>query len=207
MPHALAADPDVNDEPDRAREHSLTTAYINRISTAVPAHDVHETFRHFAETQLGADERRQVLFRRMADKGGIEHRYSCLAPASDLAGEAVDAASVYARGRFPDTSARMRLFEEYAPVLAAKAIDGLDLGSDRARVTHLVVTCCTGFSAPGIDLQVIERCGLPSTVERTMVGFMGCYAPSTPSSSPATSSARSRRRACWCSISSSAPCT
>jgi len=47
---------------------------------------------------------------------------------------------------------------------------------DRSRITHVIVTCCTGFSAPGIDLALVERCGLPSTVERTMVGFMGCYA-------------------------------
>src|SRR5262249_32906070 len=26
------------------------------------------------------------------------------------------------------------------------------------------------------DIQIIERCKLPSSVERTIVGFMGCYA-------------------------------
>jgi Chalcone and stilbene synthases, N-terminal domain len=36
--------------------------------------------------------------------------------------------------------------------------------------------CCTGLSAPGLDLELIERCRLPSTVERTTIGFMGCYA-------------------------------
>ena len=44
------------------------------------------------------------------------------------------------------------------------------------RITHLLITCCTGFSAPGLDLELIERCRLPSTVERTTIGFMGCYA-------------------------------
>ena len=39
-----------------------------------------------------------------------------------------------------------------------------------------MITCCTGFSAPGLDLELVERCGLPSTIERTMIGFMGCYA-------------------------------
>jgi len=38
------------------------------------------------------------------------------------------------------------------------------------------VTCCTGFFAPGIDLQLVEHCGLRSDIERTFVGFMGCYA-------------------------------
>jgi predicted naringenin-chalcone synthase len=43
-------------------------------------------------------------------------------------------------------------------------------------LTHLLITCCTGFSAPGLDLELIARCRLPSTVERTTIGFMGCYA-------------------------------
>src|SRR5262249_23459525 len=29
---------------------------------------------------------------------------------------------------------------------------------------------------PGLDLEIVARCGLPSTVERTIIGFMGCYA-------------------------------
>ena len=70
----------------------------------------------------------------------------------------------------------MRVFEQRAPDLAVATIGQLDLGAERDRITHLVVTSCTGFSAPGIDLQVLERCGLPTSVERTMVGFMGCSA-------------------------------
>jgi predicted naringenin-chalcone synthase len=30
--------------------------------------------------------------------------------------------------------------------------------------------------APGIDLDLVEQCGLNPSVERTMIGFMGCYA-------------------------------
>jgi predicted naringenin-chalcone synthase len=46
-------------------------------------------------------------------------------------------------------------------------------GEDRGRITHLIVTCCTGFVAPGIDLQLAERCALKRDIERTFVGFMG----------------------------------
>jgi predicted naringenin-chalcone synthase len=70
----------------------------------------------------------------------------------------------------------MRLFERYAPDLAQAAVGRLQLGAERDRITHLLITCCTGFSAPGLDLEVIERCKLPRSVERTMIGFMGCYA-------------------------------
>jgi predicted naringenin-chalcone synthase len=35
---------------------------------------------------------------------------------------------------------------------------------------------CTGMSAPGLDLEVVEQMGLPSNIFRTSVNFMGCYA-------------------------------
>lgn len=152
----------------------MTAAYINRIATAVPPYDVHSAFLAFAESQL--EDRRRPLFRRMADKGGIDHRYSCLQPGNHPEIGTVDAGGVYDRGRFPTTGDRMRLFEAHAPVLAARAVEKLGLGDDRSGITHLVITCCTGLSAPGLDLEIVERCGLNGTVERTMVGFMGCYA-------------------------------
>jgi predicted naringenin-chalcone synthase len=42
-------------------------------------------------------------------------------------------------------------------------------------ITHLVTVSCTGFFAPGIDVALIEGLGLPRTVERIHVGFMGCH--------------------------------
>jgi alpha-pyrone synthase len=155
----------------------LTTAYINRIATGVPPNDVHDLFVGYAQSLLADDKRKSSLLRRMAEKSGIEHRYSFLAPAEQWdTGPRLDADAFYVRGQFPSTGARMRLFEEHAPALAATTIEKLALGAERERITHLVVTCCTGLSAPGLDLEMIDRCGLPATVERTMVGFMGCYA-------------------------------
>jgi predicted naringenin-chalcone synthase len=152
-------------------------AYINRIATGVPAHDVHDTLVRYARSLFQYDERRSTLLRRMAEKSGIEHRYSFLKPAVDWqTGSALDTASFYVRGNFPDTSARMRLFEARAPELAAETIERLYLGHDRDRITHLLITTCTGLSAPGLDLEVIERCRLRTSVERTIIGFMGCYA-------------------------------
>ena len=158
----------------------MTTAYINRIATGVPSHDVHAKFVRYALFLLKHDERSTMLLRRMAERSGIEHRYSCLsaAPAGHERhlGPTLDGESFYVQGRFPDTAARMRLFEARAPELAAKTVEKLGLGPNRNRISHLLITCCTGFSAPGLDIEVIERCNLPVSVERTIVGFMGCYA-------------------------------
>ncbi len=155
----------------------MTDAYINRIATGVPPHDMHEEFVRYAQSLFETDRKRSGLLGRMIDRLGVEHRYSCLAPAPDWeVGPALDADAFYIRGRFPDTAARMRLFEARAPELAASTIERLKLGSERDKVTHFLITCCTGFSAPGLDHEVMERCRLPASVERTMIGFMGCHA-------------------------------
>jgi predicted naringenin-chalcone synthase len=154
----------------------LTQAYINRIATAVPPHDVHTAFLNFGQMMFAGDNRRATLFDRMAGRSGIEHRYSYLAPHGDAEGLCVNTGDFYRLGAFPNTAARMRLFERVAPALAQEAVEKLALGADRARITHLLITCCTGFSAPGIDLELVARCGLNPSVERTMIGFMGCYA-------------------------------
>ena len=152
----------------------MPEAFINRIATANPPHDVHDTFLHFGQQMLKGDNRRLALFGRMAERSGIAHRYSVLAPGED--GAAVDASGFYRLGDFPDTAARMKKFEACAPDLAVEAVEKLLVGEDRLRITHVIVTSCTGLSAPGIDLELVQRCGLPPSVERTMVGFMGCYA-------------------------------
>ncbi|MBL8894968.1 MAG: type III polyketide synthase [Rhizobiales bacterium] len=155
----------------------MTTAHINRIATAVPPHDVHETFIRFAESMFPADRGRLAVFRRMASKSGIAHRYSFLAPSpAGSNGPAVDRDQFYMRGAFPTTAQRMRFFEEHAPSLAADAVERLQLGDETAKITHLLITCCTGLSSPGIDLELIARCGLSPNVERSIIGFMGCYA-------------------------------
>jgi predicted naringenin-chalcone synthase len=158
---------------DRTRA-AVANAYINRIATVVPPHDVHAAFVRYAQSQLD-DGRERRLFRRMVERGGIEHRYSYLAPAEATPGQ-IDAAGFFVRGSFPGTAQRMRFFEAHAPDLAAEAVQALDLNGERARVTHLLVTCCTGMFSPGLDFQLIDRCGLPNNIERTVIGFMGCNA-------------------------------
>lgn len=154
----------------------MTTAYVNRVATAVPPHDVHAAFCDFAQSLFRDERRKALVFKRMASRAGIDHRYSCLGPSDLPDGGRNEAPPFYGRGSFPDTAARMRRFEQHAPDLAQTAVERLQLGAERDRITHLLITCCTGFSAPGLDLEIIERCRLPSSVERTMIGFMGCYA-------------------------------
>ncbi len=159
-------------------QHDSNTAFLNRIGTAVPAFDVHDAFVAFAADMLH-DERTRALFLRMAQRSGIRHRFSVLNPYASLSGcgPELDAAKLYTRGAFPDTAERMRLFEQTAPQLARLALDRLALSpKERASVSHVLVTSCTGLYAPGLDFEIVDHLGLQTTVERTVIGFMGCYA-------------------------------
>jgi len=50
------------------------------------------------------------------------------------------------------------------------------LSTTASSISHLIVVSCTGFFAPGLDLALAQRLQLAPTVERTVIGFMGCAA-------------------------------
>ena len=154
----------------------MTTAFINRIATAVPQYDVHRQFIDFAAGMLAEGTVRN-LFRRMARQSAIEHRFSFLQPFATPDGSWQDAEHLYEWGNFPATERRMKLFESFAPLLAQRTLDNLALTEEERRsVTHVIVTSCTGLYAPGLDFEVVRHLGLSTSVERTMICFMGCYA-------------------------------
>lgn len=147
---------------------------LNALATATPDHDIHAAFIDWATERL-SDERVRALFARMAARSGIAHRWSVLPPTSD-GGSPVAPGGFYAGGDLPPTSARMAAYADHAPELALRAIAKLGDAFALHRVTHLVVASCTGFVAPGIDQIIARRLGLAPTVERVLIGFMGCYA-------------------------------
>jgi len=150
------------------------TAYLNAIGTAVPTHDAHQAFLDWATPRI-ADPRLAKLFGRMVARSGIEHRWTVL-PEAPGGGSPVEPGGFYAGGAMPGTAARMAIYAEEAPTLSIAAIDRLAEQVDIRGITHLVVASCTGFVAPGIDQIVAARIGLAPSIERLLVGFMGCYA-------------------------------
>ncbi len=152
----------------------MTLAYINRIGTARPPHDVHEPYLAFMGKAL-AEGKTRNLFERMANRAGIAHRYSVLHEEGMVEATAPPG-GFYRRGAYPTTAQRMRLYAQHAPNLAEQAANALDLGADAAQITHLVVASCTGFVAPGLDQLLAARLGLRADLQRTLIGFMGCAA-------------------------------
>jgi alpha-pyrone synthase len=77
----------------------------------------------------------------------------------------------------PTTKERMEHYALHAGPLALEAAEqALERsGIPPGDITHLVTVSCTGFQAPGVDIELIQGLHLPVTTERTHVGFMGCH--------------------------------
>jgi predicted naringenin-chalcone synthase len=78
---------------------------------------------------------------------------------------------------FPTLEHRMQIYEKEAVKLSVKAITQCIAGKINPEdITHLITVSCTGMSAPGLDLEIMETMGLSPNLQRTSVNFMGCYA-------------------------------
>jgi alpha-pyrone synthase len=153
---------------------------IVSIGTSVPEHKVRqESFLSFM-TSLYPDSREMRLkMRRILLGSGIETRHSVLGDFKiDTELPALFNSSNGLR-EMPGIRARMAEYEKHAFPLSAKAVeDALNKASwiRPSEITHLVTFSCTGMYAPGIDMQLIEHFGIPTSAERFNINFMGCYA-------------------------------
>lgn len=153
------------------------------LGTALPNYQVeqHAIGRWMAES-LRARPALDRWMRRLYELSGNDTRYFCL---PDLT--APSDQSRYGPGRAlsetPTTAERMAIYQREAVILGARAAERAlaDFAADRVAevaqtVSHLIVVSCTGFFAPGLDQAIANKLGLRPTVERTLVGFMGCAA-------------------------------
>jgi len=78
---------------------------------------------------------------------------------------------------FPNLETRMKWYNKTAAPLSVNAIEKcIENKLLKDEITHLITVSCTGMSAPGLDLQVMEEMNLPVSIFRTSINFMGCYA-------------------------------
>ena len=146
--------------------------YINDIATAVPEYEGHAKAVEFVIEHLARDSEKSRL-RRISDNLGIHRRYTVLE--HFFSDDKLDSKAFYRKGQFPGTAERMRKYREEAPKLTLHTIQSQLTKRDLASVSHLIVTSCTGFYAPGLDIDIVKGLGLSAKVERTLVGYMGCY--------------------------------
>lgn len=113
----------------------------------------------------------------MYRQSGIGYRYSAIPDFNIAANERIFFPPAENLEPFPTVEKRMQVFNDHAPALSVKAIeDCIKDKITKKEITHLITVSCTGISAPGLDLQIMESMQLPGNIIRTSVNFMGCYA-------------------------------
>jgi len=150
----------------------MVQAYLNEIGTAVPPNESQQEFLDLLPRWI-SDPAAVDKLRLIARRSGIRRRHTVI----DRPFGEHGSGAFYEYGNFPTTARRMEMFQRTAPALAVKAAQALAArGVDLATITHLIITSCTGFYAPGLDVDLIRLLNLPRNVRRTLIGFMGCYA-------------------------------
>jgi predicted naringenin-chalcone synthase len=154
---------------------------IINIATAVPEHchdqsKIAEFMSHIYQEESGEDNLDRKL-KLLYERSGIKTRYSVLPDFSCDKDERTfiprDARSL----PWPEVQDRMDYYNKSAIGLAKESLVGsLDSNISKNQITHLITVSCTGMSAPGIDIELIQALDLNSNIDRTSVNFMGCYA-------------------------------
>ncbi len=152
---------------------------IVSIATVVPPHPHQQNgiynFMNIAYGDIDDKEKRALKF--LYNKSGIETRYSVIKDYSADMAEWEFYPQNANLEPFPDVEKRMEWYERHACALslqaALKCLDGKAEASD---ITHLITVSCTGMSAPGLELALMDALHLPAAVNRSTVNFMGCYA-------------------------------
>jgi len=127
------------------------------------------------------DERQQRVLNVLYKKSGVQNRQTVLPhriATQWLPGEdAAESDVITANTLGPSTQERMAFYNATAPTLA---LESAQAALNRSQVTpesitHLVTVSCTGFGAPGFDIELIEQLSLRPTTQRAHIGFMGCH--------------------------------
>lgn len=150
---------------------------IVSIGTAVPEyrHEQEKIFEFLSRVYaINETEKRKLKF--LYKYSGIKNRYSVLNDYSLPASEWKFFIPTENLEPFPSIEKRMKSFREHAAPLSLKAINNCLNDFQDQHITHLITVSCTGMSAPGLDLELMELLNLPATTWRTSVNFMGCYA-------------------------------
>ncbi|MEP7279479.1 MAG: type III polyketide synthase [Bacteroidota bacterium] len=151
---------------------------IISIGTALPAHKHRQDdIMHFMQRIYAMNEADNRKLRFLYQHSGIDTRYSVVPDYNKSIAEWKFYPHSENLEPFPSLELRMIWYNKFAPALSVDAIRNCLDGQIPARdITHLITVSCTGMSAPGLDLQVMELMDLPKNIYRSSVNFMGCYA-------------------------------
>jgi predicted naringenin-chalcone synthase len=152
---------------------------IEGIGTALPAFSLPQEQSAAWSQQAAWGNGRRRLIPAVFLRTGIRHRHSVVLEGDPVRQEFFPPARDAADGG-PTTRERMERYALEAGALALRAARAALADAGLAAppaplITHRVTVSCSGFRAPGFDVDLIKGLGLDPSVARTHVGFMGCH--------------------------------
>ena len=156
-------------------------SWLRGFGLALPEHSIAQADAAELVRNFNADTEDQTrVLRELYRRTGVRRRHSVVLESSgesDAARQSTYMPRSAERPLGPTTSERMRSYEQHAGLLATTAVQRAfaDAKIDAAEITHLVTVSCSGFHAPGFDIELLQTAGLSPSVARTHVGFMGCH--------------------------------
>lgn len=151
---------------------------IVSIATDVPSYKhAQNAICTFADKIYCTDKTESRKLKYLYRHSGIETRYSAIPDYSLPPDERQFYSKTVDLEPFPNLEKRMKWYSDNAAMLSVKTIQKCISGKiNKDEITHLITVSCTGMSAPGLDLEIMEMMDLPRNIFRTSVNFMGCYA-------------------------------
>lgn len=154
-------------------------AKIISIGTALPSHKHRqEDILRFLEQAYQVSDQEKRILRFLSRQSAIDTRYSVVPDYESPVAERQFYPPTEDMEPFPSIDRRMDWYEREAWKLSVQGISACleQAGMDAAELTHLITVSCTGLSAPGLELKIVEEMQLSPNLHRTAVNFMGCYA-------------------------------
>ncbi len=155
------------------------SAYILGFGNSTPTNGLsQEEYCEHAKQYNCMDDGQNKLLEKLYRRTNVSRRYSVLLEAADSVKSEFFASPIDSSDRGPTTAQRMHKYSLYAAGLSARACRHAieEAAIEINEITHLVTASCTGFSAPGFDVQLFDLLSLNRGVFRTHLGFMGCHA-------------------------------
>lgn len=151
---------------------------IVSIATGVPPYKhQQDEILQFADTIYSNDETDSRKLKFLYKQSGISTRYSVIPDYSLAMEDRLFYAPTKNLNPFPDLEKRMQWYADNAAAISVETIEKcIDGKINKNEITHLITVSCTGMSAPGLDLEIIELMELSPNIFRTSINFMGCYA-------------------------------
>ena len=150
---------------------------IISIGTAVPeCRHRQEDILEFMQRVYAPDEANRRKLKFLYRQGGIDTRYSVVPDYSQPAAAWKFYPPTENLEPFPNLELRMKWYQDHAGQLSQRAAETCIESHPDQKITHLITVSCTGMSAPGLDIELLDLLKLPVTTTRTSVNFMGCYA-------------------------------